>query len=196
MENLQIASLNLRGLQNKNKRNRIFQYFKSKKYDIILLQQTYNTPQDENIWKKEWEGPAFFSSLNNHKCGVAILCTNNQKKLKASYENSHKPGRHLSIKIEMESSSFIITNIYATNIPKKRKIFFQNLETFITNNNNNILGGDFNMVENIQKDRAGGNPTTQHYGLEYIKNIKENNNMIDIWRKQNPQKKNIPILII
>ena len=158
MENLQIASLNIRGLQ--NKRNRIFQYFKSEKYDIILVQETYSTPQDENIRKKKREGPAFFSSLNNHKCGVAILCTNNQNKLKASYENTHKSGEHLSIKIEMESSSFIITNIYAPNIPKKRKNFFQNLETFITNNNNNILGGDFNMVENIQKDRAGGNPTT------------------------------------
>ena len=37
------------------------------------------------------------------------------------------------------------------------------------------------LKENIQIDRAGANPTTQHYGLEYIKNIKENNNMIDIW---------------
>ena len=45
------------------------------------------------------------------------------------------------------------------------------------------------MVEKIQKDRAGGNPTTQHYGFEYIENIKENNNMTDIWHKQNPQKK-------
>ena len=128
MENLQIASLNIRGLQ--NKRNRIFQYFKSKKYDIILVQETYSTPQDENFRKKEWEGPAFFSSLNNHKCGVAILCTNNQNKLKASYENKYKPG-HLSIKIEIESSSFIITNIYAPNIPRKRKTFFQKLETYI-----------------------------------------------------------------
>ena len=177
MENLQIASLNVRGLQNKNKRNRIFQYFKSKKYDIILLQETYSTPQDENIWKKEWEGPTFFSSLNNHKCGVAILCTNNRNKLKAFYENTHKPGRHLSIKIDMESSSFIITNIYTPNIPRKRKKFFQKLETYIKNNNNNILGGDFNMVENIKKDRARRNPTTQHYGLEYIENTKENNNM-------------------
>ena len=48
MENLQIVSLNVRGLQNKNKRNRIFQYFKTKKFDIILLQETYSTPQDEN----------------------------------------------------------------------------------------------------------------------------------------------------
>ena len=189
MENLQIASLNVRSLQNKNKGNRIFQYFKSKKHDIILLQETYSTPQDENEWKKEWEGPTFFSSLNNHKSGVAILCTNNQNKLKAFYENSHKPGRHLSIKIEMESSSFIVTNIYAPNLPKKRKKFFQNLETYTKNNDNNILGGDFNMVENILKERAGVNPTTQHYGLEYMKNIKENNNMIDIWQKYNPPRK-------
>ena len=45
------------------------------------------------------------------------------------------------------------------------------------------------MVEDIPKDRAGGNPTTQHYGIEYINNIKNNNNMIDIWRKQNQKKR-------
>ena len=102
-----------------------------------------------------------------------------------------KPGRHLSIKIEMES----LTNIYAPNIPKKRKHFFQKLET---NNNNNILGEDFNMVENIQKDRAGGNPTTQHYGLEYIENIKKKKKIIrQIFGESNtPRKKNTPTLII
>ena len=48
MENLQIVSLNITGLQNKNKRNRIFQYFKMKKFDVILLQETYSTLEDEN----------------------------------------------------------------------------------------------------------------------------------------------------
>lgn len=62
MENLQIASLNVRGLQNKKKRNRIFQYFQSKKYDI-LSRETYSTVQDENEWKKEWEGPTLISFL-------------------------------------------------------------------------------------------------------------------------------------
>ena len=47
MEKLQIASLNVRGLQIK-KRNRIFLYFKTKKFDAILLQETYSTPEDEN----------------------------------------------------------------------------------------------------------------------------------------------------
>ena len=57
MENLQIVSLNLRSLQNKNKRNRVFQYFKMKKFNVMLLRETYSTLQDESEWKKEWEGP-------------------------------------------------------------------------------------------------------------------------------------------
>ena len=48
MENLQIVSLNIRGLQNKNKRNRIFQYFKMKKFDVILLQERYSTLEHED----------------------------------------------------------------------------------------------------------------------------------------------------
>ena len=189
MENLQIVSLNVRGLQNKNKRIRIFQYFKTKKYDVILLQETHSTQRDENKWKKEWEGPAFFSSLNNLKCGVAILCNNNQNKFKITYEHCDKAGRLITIKIETETCTMKITNIYAPNIPKKRKRFFEKLETYIKNDTKNILGGDFNMVEDIPQDRAGGNPTTQHYGIEHLQNIKTNNNMIDIWRKQHTAKK-------
>ena len=51
------------------------------------------------------------------------------------------------------------------------------------------MGGDFSMVEDIPQDRAGGNPTTQHYGTEHLQNTKTNSNMIDIWRKQHPVKK-------
>ena len=136
------------------------------KFDVILLQETYSTPEDESELKKEWEGLTFFSSLSNHKCGVAILCTKNKNKLKATYGNSCKAGRHLSIKIETEFQVYTITNIYAPSIPKKRKKFFQKLETHISNNPDNILGGDLNMVEDVPNDRAGGNPTTRHYGIE------------------------------
>ena len=100
--------------------------------------------------------------------------------MKATYANSCQSGRHILIDIETEFISYRITNIYAPNIPKKRKIFFQKLETQISNNLNNILGGDFNMIEDISKDRAGRNPTNQHYGIKYIRNIKNNNNMIHI----------------
>ena len=63
---------------------------------------------------------------------------------------------------------------------KEGKKNSQKLETYVSNNTNNIIGGDFNMVEDISNDRAGGNPTIQHYGIEHTKNIKNANNMIDI----------------
>ena len=68
---------------------------------------------------------------------------------------------------------------------KEGKKISQKLETYISNNTNNIIGGDFKMVEYIPNDRAGGNPTTEHYGIEHKKNIENTNNMIDISRKQN-----------
>ena len=55
---------------------------------------------------------------------------------------------------------------------KEGKKISQKLETYISNNTNNIIGGDFNMVEDIPNDRAGGNPTTQHYGIEHTKTLK------------------------
>ena len=69
----------------------------------------------------------------------------------------------------MDSLTFRITNNDAPKIPRKR-IFFQKLETYTKNDTHNILGGDVNIVEDIPKDGAGGNPTTQHYWLEYMKN--------------------------
>ena len=57
------------------------------------------------------------------------------------------------------------------------------MEKYKPNNTNNTVG-DFNMVENIPKDRAGRNLTTQHYRIEHINNINNTNNLIDIWQKQ------------
>ena len=39
MSKLEIASLNVRGLQDNNKRKRIFQTFRNLKFDIILLRK-------------------------------------------------------------------------------------------------------------------------------------------------------------
>ena len=125
--------------------------------------------------EKRIRGPACSSSLSNHKCGVAILCTNDKNKIKATYEYSCKAGRApFKKKIEMEWLSYKRRNIYAPNIPRKRKKN-QKLEIYIQNSTNNILEGDFNMVEDIPIDRGGRNPTwVVRHGIEYINNIKNN----------------------
>ena len=46
------------------------------------------------------------------------------------------------------------------------------------------------MVENLHPDREGGNPNNTHLiGLENLVEIKQSNNLIYIWRMQNPTRK-------
>ena len=46
------------------------------------------------------------------------------------------------------------------------------------------------MVEDLLLDRRGGNPNNSHrLGLEYLNQKKQENNLIDIWRRKNPNKK-------
>jgi len=49
-----------------------------------------------------------------------------------------------------------------------------------------VLGGDFNLVQNIEKDKKGGNHTTHFKSLEEIEMFKENMNLTDIWRDLHP----------
>ena len=51
-----------------------------------------------------------------------------------------------------------MTNIYDPNIPAQPKIFLEKLKCYVTPKYEVILGGDFNMVENLTTDRQGGNP--------------------------------------
>ena len=49
-----------------------------------------------------------------------------------------------------------------------------------------MLGGDFNLVQNISKDKKGGNRTTHFKSLEEIEMLKENMDLTDIWRDLHP----------
>ena len=46
------------------------------------------------------------------------------------------------------------------------------------------------MVKDLYLHRQGGKPNNTHLlGLDHLMEIKQNSNLVDIWRKQNPNKK-------
>ena len=49
-----IASLNVDGIRDDDKRARIFEYLKSLKYDFFLLQETHIQTEDIEAWSSEW----------------------------------------------------------------------------------------------------------------------------------------------
>ena len=182
MSKLEIASLNAQGLQDNNKRKIIFQTFCNSKFDIILLQETHSTDEDVILWTKDWRDHASLSSLNSTKSGVAILCKESEN-FKVEFGNSGKAGCIILVTVETQKNKFQLTNIYPPNIPLKHKTFYDKLKCYVTPKYKVILGGGFNMVENVTMDRQGRNPNRQHLsGLEELNKIKQYCNLIDICR--------------
>jgi len=64
------------------------------------------------------------------------------------------------------------------------KSVFSNLSTFECENL--VVRGDFNLVQNIERDKKGGNRTRHFKSLEEIEKFKENMNLTDIWRDLHP----------
>ena len=183
---LTIMTYNANGLFEDEKRQQIFQNLENKNAQIILLQETHSNEQIIKKWEKEWKGSSFWHSGKIAKsCGVAILFQKDLN-IETSTISTDEEGRIMSITFILEKQLFQITNIYAPTNPTLRKKFYKNLLTHFNKNNgqNLILGGDFNMVEDLYLDRQGGTPSNiDLIGQQYLQTIKETYNLIDNWRK-------------
>jgi len=84
MSNITISSLNVRGLDNNEKRREIFQWLRKKKFSIYMLQEVHCTEISFETWATEWGYRAFFSSIASNKAVVAILFNNFPSRFEAN----------------------------------------------------------------------------------------------------------------
>ena len=71
---LNIATFNVNGLQNDNKRQKTYEMLINRKIEIAFLQETHSTPEASKKWKKEWLGKSIWhSGTTPNASGVAIL---------------------------------------------------------------------------------------------------------------------------
>ena len=82
-----------------------------------------------------------------------------------------------------------LANIYAPN--EDNPTFFKNvLNQLISFDCGEIvLGGDYNLILDVGKDKTGGNPTTHKNSLKEVLYIANLLDLIDIWRILNPDAK-------
>ena len=82
-----------------------------------------------------------------------------------------------------------LVNIYAPN--NDNPAFFQNLLCHILSFECKevIVGGDFNLVLDVHKDKKGGNLTTHSNSLKEVQNMENLLDLIDVWRVFNPDTK-------
>jgi hypothetical protein len=96
-------------------------------------------------------------------------------------------GRIVAIQIEHDNIITNVMNVYAPTLGPERKAFFDNLWHYKTGDNNIILSGDFNCIENTLLDKVGGNPLSGTVGFDELRDFTEQHNLGDVWRATHPQ---------
>ena len=194
-EKISFVSNNVKGLQNKEKRIKLFEYLKNNisSNGFIFLQETYSHHNDEKKWADEFGGSLVFSHGKTNSCGVLIGFLGS-KQIDILDQKSDKNGRILILKVKVEDRSFVLINLYNSNNESDQIMTLSEL-TFLLNsiddieNQNIIFGGDFNFFFDSTIEASGGNPTLKKKTLTKFIEIKEKFNLCDIWRIRNPKAK-------
>ena len=156
-----------------------------KKFGIFFLQEVHCTKEKERLWSSEWGFSAIFSSVSSSSAGVCILFNNNfQFEIKKQF--SDPDGRFILVDLKLENKTITLGNIYAPNDDNPN--FFKNVLSHLLSFEceDIILGGDFNLVLDVQNDKKGGRLTTHKSSLKEVQNIINSLDLIDIWRVSNP----------
>ena len=185
MNNLRIATLNVRGLCDYGKRRQIFYMLHKHKFDIIYLQETHSESKDEKVWSSQWGSKIWFSNGTSSAKGTAILI---DRKLEITIHNVEKcnSGRYVMLYCTIAKKKFLLANIYAPNTDDIEFMteFTRKVENFTPDYY--VVAGDFNLVLDIDLDKQGQTNITHDKAAKILKQTMTNLSLIDIWRYYNP----------
>ena len=121
------------GLRDNKKRKNIFQWLLTQNFEVIFLQETHIYQQkDIETINNEWQSRHYWAYSSYHSVGVGVLFSPNfpgtieESQIRSDYE-----GRILYVPIKLEDSNIQLLNVYASNIAKERKNFFDSLPEYI-----------------------------------------------------------------
>ena len=193
LDTCKLISRNVRGINHFRKRRTVLTWCRKQKADLIFLKETHSKKDSERQWKNEWGGDMIMSHGSSNSCGVAILfkkgfdCT-----VLSKIEDPL--GRYLILKAEIKDKLYVLINIYAPNKDKDIITFLNNLRTLLQNENledeeNIIIGGDFNCLLNPSLDKKGGTIVPRKSVIKTIDCLRDELDLVDIWRIKNPSLK-------
>lgn len=143
------------------------------------------------------EGKLILNAGSEQSRGTAILLF---FKLIFEVINVHKSedSRIILVNIKIEDKNLTLTNIYAPTFISDRKTFFNKLQKWIDKHSLNedelIIGGDFNHTETTELDRSKSlSQTYSDASTGTYKTLLSKHKLHDVWREMHPNKKTIHI---
>ena len=110
MDKLDIVSVNVRGLNTIEERNKIYDWLCDIRTDIVFLQETHFMEKNEHRYNARWFGNSYHCySDSSFSRGVFLF----RKNLPVEILNVHKSldGRKLLINIKLENDTITLVNI-------------------------------------------------------------------------------------
>ena len=135
---------------------------------IYLLQETHCSENTTATYSSEWGYKTLFSCCTSTSGGVAIFFNNNFAFQLERLYSDPKAGRYITCDIKTNERLFTLATIYAPNDddPTFFESFFSHLPDFHCDDI--VLGGDFNLVLNLEKDKKGGLAKTHTKAVNVI----------------------------
>ena len=167
------------------KRREVFSWLRAKKNSIYFLQEVHCCENTSTLWSAEWGYKSYFSCCTGAKAGVAILFNNTfDFKMKRVYCDPN--GRFIICDIQTNEKYLTLATIYAPNNDDAVFFegFFEHLLDFQCEEV--LIGGDFNLVLNLEKDKKGGVAKTHNNSFKVVQEFMENLDLTDAWRVLHP----------
>ena len=186
MAELKIMSFNVQGLGGIKKQKDVFNYLQNKNFDILCLQDTHFTADQEIHIRNRWEGNCFFSAApQSNARGVAIFFGKNLD-YKIHNQKQDANGNLLILDMTISDKKLSLINVYGPN--KDHPAFYENAFKSITNIGNDlyIICGDFNLTLNPNLDCFNYKHINNPKARNFITNMIKENNLFDTFRELHP----------
>ena len=122
------GTLNANGLQDEHKKRiPLFFWLKSKKTNVIFLQETHCSSFEQGeAWSREWgsKNDSLWSTCSSNSKGVAVLF-NFECDFEIKNECIDPEGRYIYFDLIINDEEFRLVNIYAPNNSTQRINFFK-----------------------------------------------------------------------
>ena len=197
--NFTFMTLNVQGLRNVRNRQTLFSWLNCAKPDIICLQETHSTSEEEfRAWvttetnnnNNQQQYLVASSPGSARRAGVAILykpCF----KVNDTRKDTHGRLIIASFGHDEVESPFQVINVYGPNQKRPGEEFFASLPPFVDPTLPTILCGDFNAVVDPYRDRFGCNPESlwAYNWPSSLASFVDRNDLVDIWRQHHPEER-------
>ena len=188
VDTIKVATVNCQGLATPSKRQDVLNYYKTKGFSILCLQDTHFTSEIEALVETQWGYKCVFNSYTSNSRGVAIFFNNNFE-LKLHREKKDNDGNFLALDLSIDDIRVTLINVYGPNFDCPE--FYEKVrECFLEFDNDYfILCGDFNVTLNQALDTHNYSHVNNPKAREKVLEIMSDLQLVDYYRVLNPDKK-------